>query len=554
VAARPDLSQLAREPFDVVVVGAGIYGACVAREAARNGLRVALLDRGDFGGETTANSLRTVHGGLRYLQHLDFRRMRESIRSRRDWLAQYPHLVQPVGFVLPTFGHGLLGREILAGALLANDVVSCDRNRSMPASHRLPGGRTVGRDAAARLLDGTALTGYTGAAVWYDGLCLDSERLLIEIVLDGVRTGVVAANHVRAERLLTEAGGVSGVQVEDVRSGARAELRARHVVNAAGPWIDELLATLGGRPTPPLFHVSRAFNLLTRRLPFEQAIGIPVPRPGRDEDALVQKGTDTCFVMPWGEYSMIGTRHLAGAGPASGRVVSDEEVRQFLDLINPCLGRHALRDDDIHGVFAGRLPHKPGASGPNVVLEKHGRIVNHGREHGIRGLWSILAVKWTTAPTVARELVARLATAPGPGPRGQAAATVAPAPVLQQGAGHGVDAVARESIQQRYGTAAASVLALAERESLGRRIVMESPVIEAQVVHAARAEMAATLADAVLRRTTLGYCRGFDAVALERCAGLMAHELGWNPVHKVQAVATARGIINTFRYGKHAAI
>lgn len=553
MTVRPELSQLAREPFDVVVVGAGIYGACVAREAARNGLRVALLDRGDFGGETTANSLRTMHGGLRYLQHLDFRRMRESIRSRRDWLAQYPHLVQPVEFVLPTFGHGLLGREILAGALLANDVVSCDRNRSMPASHRLPGGRTVGRDAAARLLDGTALTGYTGAAVWYDGLCLDSERLLIEIVLDGVRTGVVAANHVRVERLLTAAGGVSGVQVEDVPSGARAELRARHVVNAAGPWIDDLLATLGGPPATPLFHVSRAFNLLTRRLPFEQAIGIPVPRPGRDDDALVQKGTDTCFVMPWGEYSMIGTRHLAGAGPASGRVVSDEEVRQFLDLINPCLGRHALRDEDIHGVFAGRLPHKPGASGPNVVLEKHGRIVDHGREQGIRGLWSILAVKWTTAPTVARELVARLGAGAGARPRGRGH-DAPPGMAAVYDAGAAVDDGARVAIRQRYGGVAETVLALAQRESLGRRIVADSTVIEAQIVHAARAEMASQLADAVLRRTAVGYCRSFDRAALERCADLMAGELGWNPTLRSQAVATARDVINTFRYGNHAAI
>jgi glycerol-3-phosphate dehydrogenase len=554
MAARPDLSQLAREPFDVVVVGAGIYGACVAREAARNGLRVALLDRGDFGGETTANSLRTMHGGLRYLQHLDFRRMRESIRSRRDWLAQFPQLVRPLEFVLPTFGHGLLGREVLAGALLANDVVSCDRNRGLPASQHLPRGRTVGRAEAARLLDGTALAGYTGAAVWYDGLCLDSERVLLEIVLEGVHAGALALNHARVERLIAGADGVTGVQVADVLGGVRAELRARHVVNAAGPWIDELLATLGGPPAPPLFHVSRAFNLLTRRLPFEQAIGIPVPRRGRDDDALVQKGTDTCFVMPWGDYSMIGTRHLPGHGPASGRVVSDDEVRQFLELINPRLGRHALRDEDILGVFAGRLPHKPGTTGPNVVLEKHGRVVDHGREQGIRGLWSILAVKWTTAPTVARELVARIAAAPGAHPQGPAVATGVQSPVEPQGAGQGVDAVARESVRQRYGNAATAVLAMAERESLGRRIVAESPVIEAQVVHAARVEMAATLADAVLRRTTVGYCRGFDAAALGRCAELMARELGWNPAQQAQAVATARDVINTFRYGTHAAI
>ena len=169
------LAQLAAGPFDVAVVGGGIYGVAIAWKAAASGLRVALFERADFGSGTSSNSLRTIHGGLRYLQHVDLRRMRQSIRARREWLREFPDYIVPVQCSIPTFGHGIFGREVLALALLANDVISLDRNVGVEATQRLGRGHTRGRAGAQQLFGETAVRGYNGAALWYDGLCLNSD-------------------------------------------------------------------------------------------------------------------------------------------------------------------------------------------------------------------------------------------------------------------------------------------------------------------------------------------------------------------------------------------
>jgi len=196
---RRDLPRMAEGQYDVLLIGGGVQGLAIARDAASRGLSVALVERDDFGAGNSGNSQKIVHGGLRYLQHADLRRMRESIRERRILLATAPHLVQPLGFLLPTRGRGLRGRLAMSAALALNDMIGFDRNATRDPARRLPRSRVLSVQEAGSLAPQALPDGSTGAALWYDAQMLDSERLLLAIAKAAHDAGAALANHAPPE-------------------------------------------------------------------------------------------------------------------------------------------------------------------------------------------------------------------------------------------------------------------------------------------------------------------------------------------------------------------
>ena len=256
-------------------MGAGIYGACVAWDAALRGLRVALVEQGDFGQGTSANSLRTVHGGLRYVQHADFRRVRESIRERAALFQIAPHLVRPFPFMMPTYGHGVRGPEALALGLGAMAVIGFGLCRK-----GLPRAGMLSPADCLKRVPGIRKAGLTGGALWYDGVMFDPERLLWSIVRAGSDAGAEATNYVRVEALERDGGRLTGVRAYDLESGKEFSIRASHVVATVGPWQPELAGRFG-LPTPvPREGWIKALNLVTRPLGPDFALGVAGP-PGR---------------------------------------------------------------------------------------------------------------------------------------------------------------------------------------------------------------------------------------------------------------------------------
>ncbi len=492
---------MSAESYDILVVGGGIHGACAAWEAARRGLRVALVEAGDFNQGTSSNSLRTLHGGLRHLQRLDWRLMRESVRERREWLRLAPELTRPLRFVLPTSAHGSRRPAIMRAALWVNDQLSSDRNEGLPPQQHLPGSAVLDRSEFARLFPGVSVAGCNGAAAWYDGVCLDTERLQLAVIAAAVACGAQAANYLRALQPRTVGSGkVRGARVRDELTGAELDLRASVVINAAGPWIEEWLGggapgLPSGRQAAPLFRASRAFNLLVRKLPFEDALGLTVPHRAAGVGRM-----STYFVMPWNGYSLIGTRHLRCEHSTRSTAVTGEEVLDFLSDLNPVLGEHRVSAADIHGVFSGLLPESPRASGLEVALERAPQIVDHAA-HGLQGLFSIIGVKWTTARSVG-EQAARLAC---------------------RALGK-----ANRPLRQRALATASPLGAPDVDPALMARVVPDQAVLFAHVLHAVRHEMAMRLADVVRRRTSLYLSNALDRSALSACAALMARELRWN--------------------------
>lgn len=495
MALRRDLTQLTSTIADLLVVGGGVYGLCAAWEAARRGLSVILIERGDFGEATSSNSLHTMHGGLRYLQHLDLRRMRESIGERRFWLQAAPDLVSPLGFVLPTYGHGLRGPEAMQSALALNDLISADRNREVAATSRLPRGRRLSRLEAEHYFGPLRVVGNNGAALWYDGFSHSPERLMTSLRRAGAAEGARYVNYCPIEELSVQDGRVVGAWARDLLTDEMLPLRARYVLNAAGPWVDSVAQMAGRRSNQPLFRPSKAMNLVVPRIALEAAIGVQARRQGRESDAVLDKGSVTYFLMPWGNYTLIGTKHLHFQGNPDTLRVEARDVMDFLAEINPFLGPTPLRAEDVVAVKCGLLPEGGKAREGDVVLQKHGRIVDHAEEDGISGLMSVVGVKWTTARLVAQQAVQRICRSLN-------------RPELVRAGGPRPD--------------------LTDRPVQGNPLVPDCRASEPALEQAAREEMAVHLSDGVIRRTDLWLSRHLSHAILQRAARSMAQPLGWS--------------------------
>jgi glycerol-3-phosphate dehydrogenase len=449
---------------------------------------------------------------LRHLQRLDFAQMRMSIRERREWLRLAPELTRPLRFVLPTSRHGLRRAGILRAALWVNDLISADRNEAVRPDHFLPHGELLSRKQFDALFPGLCVTDCNAAAAWYDGVCLDTERLQLAVIEAAAACGAQVTNYMRALSPLRDKGKVSGLRARDELTGLRMDLPARMVINAAGPAVEEWLDLPPRRA--PLFNASKAFNLLVRRLPFQDALGLMTsPAAGAGGNG------GTYFIMPWNGYSLVGTRHLRCDHRTRSAAVSREEIMEFLAEVNPLLGEHRLRGEDVHGVFSGLLPEAAGARTSEVSLERMPLIRDHG-EQGLRGLFSIVGVKWTTARAVG-EQVALLAC-------------------------RRLGRVER-TIRERALDTSAGLSTLETDPILTLRVVPDLSVVLGQVVYAVREQMAIHLWDVIRRRTPLYLSGALDRSALATCAAMMARELRWTWRRTAAEIETAEAELDLFR-------
>jgi glycerol-3-phosphate dehydrogenase len=385
-----DLGALTAREHDLLIVGGGIHGAAAAWDAAQRGLSVALVEAHDFGSGVSWNSLKTIHGGIRHLQRADLLGLRESVRERRALLRIAPEIVKPLPFLIPTYGHGLKGREALAAALLLNDVVGYDRNRGLQASARIPPGRTLGTREVLDRVPGMKRRGLSGGAVWTDGQVQSGERLILGFLHSASELGAVLANHVEVFDLLRLGARVTGVCLRDELTGTELEIRARMVLNAAGPNVDGILATAGlTRPRVPLL---RATNLVLRR------------PPDSDHAVGASCGGRYLFLVPWQGRTMVGTAYDPAEAGEDVVVAFFEEARRAF----PWVG---LERGDVELVHQGLVP------GDGRGLWTRHRLLDHEARDGLAGLVSIVGVKYTTARGVAEQaldLVLRRSGRAGP--------------------------------------------------------------------------------------------------------------------------------------------
>jgi glycerol-3-phosphate dehydrogenase len=481
---RREISRLADSTFDLLIIGAGIHGACAAWDASLRGLAVGIIDRDDFAAATSANSLRIVHGGLRYLARGDLPRSIESIQERSALLRIAPSLVEPLPVLVPTHGTGMRSRSAYRAALALNDLVSLTRNHGLEPDRLIPPGRIISRRECLDLFPGfETIPGLTGGALWYDARLRQPERLVVSFLRSAAGQGAIAANYVQADHLAVRAGAVEGASVIDRLSGRQFQIRARAVLVSAGPWTAGLIATAtGSRISTPVRSHALGVNVVLKKRLADVAVGVQA-LSGPDQDPVCG-GRRFLFMAPTGNSTALGTWYSASRGTDAASAI-DSGVQSLLEEWNQACPGLPLGPDDVVGSQSGWLPLKGGhETGRLDALAERSRVVDHGRSDGICHLVSLEGVKYTTARRVAQRAVDRVFQALG-------------------------------------------------RRDPGCRTSMTplntGPVgADQDILHAVNQEMAIKLADVVFRRTTLGDAPGPNRARVLAAARLMGGELGWD--------------------------
>ena len=534
-----------REDFDVVIVGGGITGVWVAREAASRGLRTALVDRGDFGAETSAATTKYIHGGIRYLEQYDFGVVRESLRERRILALGAPHLVEQTRFIMPAWRWSKPNAPLLGAGVALYDLLSFDRNRDVPSSLRIPHPRWMSRKSLLRAVPWLDPSGLMGAFAYHDTMNIHPERLLLAYVQSAEAAGAVMVNHCSADGFVVDQRGdrlvVEGVSVTDRLSGDRYDVRAKVVVNAAGPWIDKVLATLG-RDAGVGVDRSKGVHVLTRAL---GGGGV------RDAVFARAKSGRHVIVSPWMGKSFIGPTDTP-MGEEDARA-DRADVRSILDTVNSTMGRgeKPLVESDVELTTVGVRPliKAPGAAGTYTASRRH--ELYHHVDRGIDNVWTIGGGKWTTARATAEEMVDALFKNELRGIRDLRVGS-------RRAAAHGTFAWARnagpfiadagrelvdaglstksaELVARLYGTDYVEIVHLLRDDP---RLAREYPSgdVAAQVVFAVVAEGARTLSDIIDRRLVAGTVGRVDREIVSNIAELASPLLGWSEDQRAAAV------------------
>ena len=553
------LAALAGREFDVLVVGGGITGAVTAWDAAQRGLSVALLERGDFGGATSAESLMVVHGGVRYLQHLDIVRVRESSRERRALLRMAPHLVQPMPFVVPTYGHGMRGPEILGAAFVILNALTADRNRGLTdPARKVPAAGIVSRARVLEWFPDINQDGLTGAGVFYDGQLFNPPRLVWAMVRTAARAGAAVANYCDVTELMLQGGRVAGVKVDDRLGGEKFEVRARTVVNAAGPYAEALLVRSGVRAarTVPF---SRDMALVLKRR-FVNGRALALQTRYRDPSAVLTRGARHLFLVPWRGRTLVGVNSLIWRDEPDRLRVTEAEVSDFVAEIAEADPKLGLTMDDVALVMAGLLPVEKGnEEGGDVSFGKRPLVVDNARTDGVQGLVSAISNRYTVARGVAERAVDLVYRKLGREIRpcrtevtrvhgGDFFRFDDLVRELGQALPEGVDRGIADRLARDHGSAYGEVVRLARERPEWGVTIGGTDILRAEVVHAARSEMVCKLSDAVFGRTGIATAGDPGRAELEECADLVAAQLGWDSARRESELRQVRERI-PFRRG-----
>jgi glycerol-3-phosphate dehydrogenase len=533
------LDALERERFDLLVIGGGINGAGIARDAALRGLRVALVEQSDFASGTSSRSSKLIHGGLRYLEQGEVRLVLEATRERERLRRLAPHLVRPIRFIYPIYAGGPVSKWKLNAGLWAYDLLA--GIFSVQRHHML------GPEAAHRAEPQLRTEGLRGAGEYWD-CWTDDARLVLETLLSARDEGAVAVSYARVVGFVKENGRIVGARLSDRIGGRELTVHARAVVNAAGPWVDAVIAM--DEPGPPRLRPTKGVHVVVprARLGHEAAIVLHSVQDGR-----------VMFVIPWDECSLVGTTdtdHPDGAEPPT---VEPEDVAYLLETVNHYFPAAKLTPRDVVSAFAGLRPlvAPPPSSdeAPSDVSREEEIFVSRS------GLITIAGGKLTTYRLIAAEVVDRVASrlvrAVHGGPIGPSrtadlplpGGTVPPETLAAAAAAHDGHGVARDVIDHlagRYGGRLDAVLGVVAKDrALGAPVMPAQPDPRAEVVAAVEGELAMTLEDVLRRRTQLALFdpSGGTEVA-DEVAGLMAQRLGWSAD---DARAAARAYVETVR-------
>ncbi|OGX42688.1 MAG: hypothetical protein A3G91_01450 [Omnitrophica WOR_2 bacterium RIFCSPLOWO2_12_FULL_50_9] len=487
-----DISQLSRGQYDVLAIGGGINGAAIAHMAALNGLKVALLEKGDFACGTSSKSTKLIHGGLRYLEHLEFGLVREALQERCLLLTDAPHLVKPLSFVIPVYKSDRRPLGLVRLGVWFYDFLSgkylIQRHRSLSAQDIL------------QLVPGIMAEGLAGGVMYYDAQ-MDDARLVLENVLSADEKGAHVANYVEVESFIKKDGKAVGVKAYDRIGGRHGEVYAKKIVCAVGPWTNVLMQKEEGLPAAPTAQVDNASS------PVRTTKGVHVVCRGQiSPHALLiptHRDRRVFFVIPWMGNALIGTTDTDYKGSPDEVRVDDGDVDYLLDELRRVFPQAPFKKEDIITVFAGLRPLAQEKGAPSQVSRRH--VI----KKSCSGIVYVMGGKYTTYRRIAEDCLRMVLGRPPVDTR--AGLPLYGSGVIAENAYDAakiwnIDEKTAQFLMDMYGARYKDVLAWTEKEpSLKEPLCVCSKAIKAQAVYAVKVEMACSEEDIYKRRLSLVY-------------------------------------------------
>ena len=533
-----DFQALAEKTFDMVIIGGGATGAAIAFDASLRGLRVALIDKGDFSAGTSAASTKLLHGGLRYLRNGEIRLVREALRERRVWQRIAKHLVAPMPFLLPLFDNFKQGRALMKLGLTAYDWLAFDRNIGSDKAQYMPTHRYLNIPQTLGLMPGLRRDGLTGGMIYHDVIMHAPERLCLALIQSAIEAGAVAVNHAECIDFTRQKNQLTGIRVKDVLAGKTLNVKAALVVNAAGAWADQLMqnAIAPNAIAPNAIESSRK-KTLPKKLARSKGIHFLTQNVTRGAALATPVGDEHLFVVPWQGCALFATTDTHYDGDPDQLSVTGEDIAILLRKVQTALPGLGITQRDIIHAYAGLRPLVADINDPidsTYGMSRGAEIIDHSKAGGPSGFISALGGKWTTSRRLAEQIVdlafKRLKRS---SPRCRSAHTLLyacphqplddfMAAMSQEFSTPNRKAIMR--LAQFYGTALPKMLAT---DSAGLQIP-DDPILAAQSVYAIKHEMAMQLDDVVARRLVRAATGSIKAAHIAAIADYMAQHFGWS--------------------------
>ncbi|MFC1881518.1 FAD-dependent oxidoreductase [Thermodesulfobacteriota bacterium] len=524
-----DLKKLESSRYDLLIIGGGITGAFAAWDATLRGLKVALVEKGDFGAATSSASGKIIHGGIRYMQYGALNRVRESLHERMIFQRIAPQFVSPIPFLIPTYGHFLRGKELLRVGMAVYDLLGLDKRNSTDPAKIIPPHRILSRKETLQMEPGVRTNGLTGGVIYYDCQMHNPERLTLSVLMAADEAGADLANYLQAYHFCCRDQKIAAVKVKDLLTNEKFEIKADFIINAAGPWAGLLLDSIKNCNIGLRYRYSKGIHIITR--PITKNCAIAVSSRQQNSNSIMHRGGRHFFIIPWRNNSLIGTTNVAFDSSPDEKMVTEDDIQHLIDIINDGYPSASLKREDVIYQYGGLYIDdtdrdvKDGYQGA-----RRSQIIDHSSNDGLYGLITAISVKYTSARKVAQKTIDLVYRKLGYKP---------PKCLTEKTSVYGgnisdiIDFISGESkkntdileeeitkdLVYSYGSKYSELLGYTnEITDCLNKVHEKIPLIKAQIVHAVRQEMAQKLTDVVFRRSTLGTVGDPGNEALDLCA------------------------------------
>ncbi len=546
-----DIQKFQSTRFDAIIIGGGITGACLAHDAALRGLRIALVEKNDFGMSTSSASSKLLHGGIRYLQKLQFGKVRESARERTYFQIIAPHNTSSIPFLIPTITGGIMTGKaaLLAGMNFYRLLCSGLNGLISDKSKEIEYGRLFGRTQVLNMVPLlNSIDGLNGAHTLFESHMHNSERMTLAFIKSAVQNGAVAANHTEVTKLRSEEGVVVGVSCRDRLGGEIFDISARVIINAAGPFLPGINSQIEGlNLDKKTTGFSKGVHLVTRQVESRFALALS---SGKKTEGLVTRGGRHIFIIPWRGRSLIGTTNVPFDRDLDDVRVTKKDIVDFLQDINAIVPGISLQESDVHYAFAGLYP----LISDEIKTDTYQgtgeyQVVDHASRDGREGIVSVLGAKYTTARAIAEQAIDVVVQKLACGDRHCHTTT---RPLFEGQIGNLQQFIAEK--QKRYEAILAPEtvhdLIVSHGSNLGpvveflrsgtgylEKLSETRETLVGEIAYAVEHEMACTLDDVIFARTGLGTIGHPGPEVIERVCTIMGPRLGWSKDQTEQEIA-----------------